>query len=63
HHIIENCVVYNSGKVKLSDSAQEINLERFNPKWENTENFKVRDGSGLINAGTDQRNIGLINND
>ncbi|WOI21490.1 polysaccharide lyase 6 family protein [Nonlabens ulvanivorans] len=63
HHIIENCVVYNSGKVKLSDSAQEINLERFNPKWENTENFKVRDGSGLINAGTDQKNIGLINND
>ncbi|PQJ30596.1 hypothetical protein BST92_00980 [Nonlabens arenilitoris] len=63
NHVIENCVVFNSGKVKLSANAQEINLERFNPKWENTENFKVKNGSGLINAGTDQKNIGLINND
>jgi poly(beta-D-mannuronate) lyase len=59
-HIIENSVVYNSGKVKLSGKAQEIKLERFNPRWENTDTFEIKEGSDLKNAGTDKKNIGLI---
>ncbi len=57
---IENSVVYNSGKVKLSNNAQGIKLERFNPKWENTDTFKIKEGSDLQRAGTDNKNIGLI---
>ncbi|AGC75480.1 poly(beta-D-mannuronate) lyase [Nonlabens dokdonensis] len=57
---IENSVIYNSGKVKLSSDAQEINLERFNPRWENTDTFKIKEGSDLKGAGTDNKNIGLI---
>jgi poly(beta-D-mannuronate) lyase len=63
NQIIENCVVYNSGKVKLTGGAQEINLERFNPRWEETDFFTPKDGSDLINKGTDKKNIGIIFND
>ncbi len=57
---VENSVVFNSGKIKLSGGAQEIKLERFNPKWEETEFFSVKDNSDLSNKGTDKKNIGII---
>ncbi|MDP5099697.1 MAG: polysaccharide lyase 6 family protein [Nonlabens sp.] len=60
---IENSNVFNSGKVKLTGNAKEINLGRSNPKWESTDTFKVKEGSDLIGAGTDKKNIGLITKD
>ncbi len=60
-HRIENCVIYNSGKVKLSGNSQKVKLERFNPKWENTDTFTIKESSALKGAATDKKNIGLIN--
>jgi poly(beta-D-mannuronate) lyase len=57
---VENSVVYNSGKIKLTGGAQEINLDRFNPRWEETDFFTVKDNSDLSNKGTDNKNIGII---
>ena len=60
HQKIENCVIYNSGKVKITGGASDSNIIRSNPKWESIESFTLKSNSELLNAGTDQKNIGLI---
>lgn len=57
---IENCVIYNSGKVKITGGASDNNILRTNPKWDSLESFSLKSNSELLNAGTDQKNIGLI---
>ncbi|MGB5983053.1 MAG: chondroitinase-B domain-containing protein [Nonlabens sp.] len=56
---IENSVIYNSGRVKLTGNAKDINLDRFNPKWDELEFFKPKEGSNLLGAATDNTDIGI----
>ncbi|WP_124980271.1 polysaccharide lyase 6 family protein [Nonlabens xiamenensis] len=57
---IQHTVVYNSGRVKVSGDAQEINLDRYNPRWEDTDFFMAKEGSDLFKGGADQQEIGII---
>ena len=58
---ISNSVVYNSGELKTSSKAKSENVMSKNPKWEDKDTFQLEDDSPLKAAGTDGKDIGVIN--
>jgi poly(beta-D-mannuronate) lyase len=57
---ISNSAVYNSGEVKLTSKAVSSNLINKNPNYSDKDRFILKDKSPLKNAGTDGRDIGVL---
>jgi len=56
---ISNCLIHNSGFVKVSENAKKDNLIYKNPKWEDSTLFIPSSKSPLLKANNDVENIGL----
>lgn len=57
---IINTVVYNSGEVKLTSKAVSVNIIDKNPSFADAAAFIPKDKSPLKNAGTDGKDIGVL---
>jgi poly(beta-D-mannuronate) lyase len=60
--IIENCLVHNSGKIKLSKAARERNILYRNPKWLDKKKFTPSEKSYLLSKNNKVGLIGLLEN-
>lgn len=59
NNIISNCLVFNSGFVKVSKNAKKKNVLYKNPKWEDKSLFKPSSKSDLLKENNNIDNIGL----
>jgi len=59
---IENCLVHNSGKIKLSKAASERNILYRNPKWLDKKKFIPSEKSYLLSKNNKVGLIGLLHN-
>ena len=59
NNIISNCLIYNSGFVKVSDKATKENILYKNPKWDDKTLFIPSKKSSLLKENNDIENIGL----
>ncbi|MDT7831456.1 chondroitinase-B domain-containing protein [Flavobacteriaceae bacterium S356] len=57
--LIENCLIHNSGKVKLSKAARERNILYRNPKWLDKKKFVPSEKSYLLGKNNKVGRIGL----
>ncbi|PQJ79723.1 polysaccharide lyase 6 family protein [Polaribacter porphyrae] len=60
-NIIRNCLIHNSGQLKISEGAIRDNVVFKNPKWENKDNFIPSKKSYLLKTNNKINTIGLIN--
>ena len=58
-NFISNCLIYNSGFVKISKNAKKENIIYKNPKWEDKTLFIPSKKSILLKENNDIENIGL----
>ncbi|MGJ8745436.1 polysaccharide lyase 6 family protein [Polaribacter sp.] len=58
-NFIKNCLIHDSGFVKVSVGAQQDNIIYKNPKWEDKVLFVPSDKSPLLKDNNDVENIGL----
>ncbi|MFD0861611.1 polysaccharide lyase 6 family protein [Sungkyunkwania multivorans] len=57
---IRNCLFYDSGFVKVSKGAQEMNIQYKNPKWEDRNAFIPSEKSPLLRENNNIGTIGLV---
>ncbi|WP_156109142.1 polysaccharide lyase 6 family protein [Polaribacter sp. Hel1_85] len=59
NNVITNCLIHNSGFVKVSKNAKKVNIIYKNPKWEDKILFIPSKKSILLKENNDIENIGL----
>ena len=57
---INNCLIYTSGNVKISNNAKKENIEYKSPKWEDRKLFIPSEKSHLLKVNNSIGRIGLI---
>ena len=58
---VSNSVIFNAGELKASSKAKTKSVQNTNPQWVDTNSFVLKENSALKNAGTDGKDIGIIN--
>ncbi len=59
-NVIKNCLIYDSGTLKLSGGAKDLNILYKNPKWEDKDTFTPSEKSDLLKKNNNIERIGLL---